>query len=308
MGDTELAALKDAFAAASNGSEWSTIFVAFGVFIEFVALFVFSKEMPRVEKGVMVVATLLITLGCVGEFIYSSRATSAAQRLQNASDKQIADTVAMAAKLGVSFGNLDQYVKNKSIEFKTAADELNLKTKDLSVARSDAIKAAQETKNDLTEINGLLVREREIHNKIVALNTPRTLSKEQQKLISEKLKIFGKIPFDITLNDDHEAIDLTLQITSALEGAGWDWNPWSNFIEVRFFKGKPAMLAKSGLGIVIQVADSDLVTLQKPIEALADVLQESGLKNISKFQVSKEDVKFLKYKAGVIHIQIGAKQ
>jgi cell division septum initiation protein DivIVA len=81
---------KAAFDSASNLAEWATIAVAAGVLIELAALFIFSGEMPPVEKRVMVFATLLIVGGCVGEYIFGSRATQAASELQSAQDKEVA--------------------------------------------------------------------------------------------------------------------------------------------------------------------------------------------------------------------------
>jgi hypothetical protein len=52
METIDVSAVRLAFESASTWSEWSTIAVAVGVFVELVALFVFSKEMPPLEKKV----------------------------------------------------------------------------------------------------------------------------------------------------------------------------------------------------------------------------------------------------------------
>lgn len=90
MSDVDVESLKLAFATASYWSEWCVIAVAGGVFVELVALLVFSKEMPRSEKRTMVFATLLIVLGCGGEYVFGNRASTSAAQLQDASDRQIA--------------------------------------------------------------------------------------------------------------------------------------------------------------------------------------------------------------------------
>jgi hypothetical protein len=46
MDPDSVVALKTAFATASGWSEWCTIAVTVGVFVELVALFVFSKDLP----------------------------------------------------------------------------------------------------------------------------------------------------------------------------------------------------------------------------------------------------------------------
>jgi hypothetical protein len=75
MGEIDVPSLRAAFDTASRYSEWATIAVTIGVFIEFLALFIFGKEMPSLEKKVMIFATLLIVAGCGGEFIFGSRAS-----------------------------------------------------------------------------------------------------------------------------------------------------------------------------------------------------------------------------------------
>ena len=226
MDEIGLTALKEAFKVASERSEWSTVAVAIGVAIEFVALFVFSKEMPRAEKIVMAGATLLIVIGCVGEYVFGSNATSAAQRLQKASDMQIASAVASAATLGVSFGNLDQFVINKTREFKAATDELKLETRDLNKVHGEALKAAQGTKKDLADVEILLKSEQEMHQKIQELTKPRTLSTDQQKRIADKLKQFSGTTFEvITYPTLVEPVGLSNVLTTTLQSAGWVFNP-----------------------------------------------------------------------------------
>jgi hypothetical protein len=97
MGDAEITSLKLTFATASGWSEWCTIAVTLGVFVEFLALFIFSKEMPAQEKWVMGIATLIIVLGCGDEYVFGGRASTPAVQLQDASDRQIASLV-LAAK------------------------------------------------------------------------------------------------------------------------------------------------------------------------------------------------------------------
>jgi hypothetical protein len=89
--------------AAFDNDSWrsgaATIAVAVGVFIELTALFIFSKEMPKVEKSVMVFATLLIVAGCVGEFIFGSAATNDETNLRQDAERRIGEAAAATEKL-----------------------------------------------------------------------------------------------------------------------------------------------------------------------------------------------------------------
>jgi hypothetical protein len=228
-----LAALKEAFTLASGYSELSTIVVTIGVAIEFVALFAFSKEMPRSEKIVMGVATALIVLGCGGEYIFGSRATSAALQLQNSSDLQIAETkmqaqsaVAAAASLGVSFGDLDQFVKDKTIEFNAATNELKRDTKDLNKSRDDALKAAQESKKILVKMDAILDQERTVQQQMADAIKPRTLSPEQRSMFVKRMKAFHGVKVNVwrfqTTSTDSDIF--SREIIGLLHESQWEVN------------------------------------------------------------------------------------
>jgi hypothetical protein len=144
MGDAEFAAFKLAFKTAMDHSEWSTIVVTIGVFVEFIALFVFSKDMPPTEKKVMVIATALIVGGCGGEYIYGSRATDAAVQLQDASDAKAkaADELIATAQKAAATAEADAARANEralSLEAQTAtaqrdAEQARLEQKRIEVA------------------------------------------------------------------------------------------------------------------------------------------------------------------------------
>ncbi len=264
----------------------------------------------------MVVATVLITLGCVGEYIYGSRAAYTAQQLQNASDAQLADTklkaqsaVAAAAKLGVSFGNLDQFVKDKTKKIDAATDELKRETKNLSNAHDEALKAAQEAKKVLTKMETNLKALQDMQQQVNDLTIDRTIC---VPCVTEKIKSFGKIPFIFIVAEDHESGGLVFQIATALENAGWDWKPWDSSDHALHIgeniTGKPFMLTQNSLrGISIQVASADLKILKKPAESLFSALKSEGLKNASWCEINDADMKSETKIYGVIHIFIGTK-
>jgi hypothetical protein len=132
MGDIDLPAFKATFDAASKYSEWSTIAVTIGVFIEFVALFIFSKDMPPAEKRVMVFATMLIVAGCGGEYMFGGRASDAVAQMQAIEQSDIAtaqqkasEATAEAAKLGVTVDNLTQIAEQKAAQANIAIAALS---------------------------------------------------------------------------------------------------------------------------------------------------------------------------------------
>ena len=211
--DTEL--LSAAFTTASKYAEWSTVVVAVGVFIELGALFVFSKSMPPTEKAVLVFATALITAGCVGEYIFGSRANHAASELQQASDRTVAalktqqeadhkiaaQAAAHAADLGVTVDNLHNFVTQKEkdaaqqfLAFKNFASDEKIRTDtlisqlnddktNLEKARDDAQAAAKQAESELAVMR--------------AANTPRGMTTEQQNEFISRMTAFAGLTANV---------------------------------------------------------------------------------------------------------------
>jgi hypothetical protein len=146
MGEIDVSSTKIAFDIASRYSEWSTIAVTSGVFIEFVALFIFGKNMPPLEKWVMIFATLLIVAGCGGEFIFGSRANSAAAQLQQASDEKISglskETTRLSSVAETARAAIAQSEAETANANETAA-KANERTVELKLALEKEIAARQ---------------------------------------------------------------------------------------------------------------------------------------------------------------------
>ena len=108
MNESSIAVLRATLDSASASSGWATLAVTFGVAIELVALFAFSKEMPKSEKVVLAAATLLIAVGCGAEYYYGGVAATAADRLQQ-------DTQSKASAAILDAGNASERAANLEI-------------------------------------------------------------------------------------------------------------------------------------------------------------------------------------------------
>jgi hypothetical protein len=166
--------------------------------------------MPRAEKTVLVLATVLITIGCVGEYIFGARANNAASQLQQASDRTVAaltaqqeadhriaaQAAAHAADLGVTVDTIHNFVTQKENEAdkqflafkKFASDEktrtetvitqLNDDKANLEKSRDDAQVAAKQAESELAEMR--------------AANAPRSMTGDQQnEFISRTIAFAG---------------------------------------------------------------------------------------------------------------------
>jgi hypothetical protein len=87
----DLEALRSAFDSANTYAEWSTLVVVIGLILEFGALLYFSKEIHPIERKLLILGSILVTLGVGGEYVFSARASNAASKLQQASDQKVAE-------------------------------------------------------------------------------------------------------------------------------------------------------------------------------------------------------------------------
>jgi hypothetical protein len=231
-------------------------------------------------------------------------------KTNNANEKQIAEVQLEAANLGVSVGNLDQYVKDKSKEFKDAAEKLKLETKDLNVAHDEAIKASQEANKDLVLIDTQLKTLRDMEQKVRDLTTPRTITDAQVSQIGMSLKQFAKTPFDISVTNDPESIDFAVRIALAMKAGDWDWKPWDSggVITLQLLEDSPAVGTLTLKGFFINILTSDIKSLEKPGLALVEALNANGVKITVLTEVPDAAAAKKGAKSGLIHIVIGTKQ
>jgi hypothetical protein len=266
---TDISSVREAFETASSWSEWSTVAVAVGVFIELVALFVFSKGMPPIEKKVLVIATGLIVIGCTGEFVFGSRASTAASQLQQASDQKIAiltkDTAQLSADAGVAREAAATTEERIALTEKSAAD-----------ARERAAKSE------------LALEEFKSHRKL----------KQLQPMI-DKLKPFSGVPFEIGVQTEAEPIDLMDQVTTVLKDAGWIWKDADGMLAFNV-PGKPKMAPVILFGgVQITIPKSRTAEWGEAAGALTDALRDNGI-TTNAFAIEDMPV-------GAIRINIGTK-
>jgi hypothetical protein len=193
-----------AFDAASRYSEWSTIAVTVGVSIEFVALFIFSRDMPSKEKAVMIFATLLIVAGCGGEFIFGSRANDAAVQLQQASDEQIAG------------------LKTETVRLSTAADQARAEIAESNARAKEAEKRANEAELELAKLEA---------SRVLTPDQSATIIKQLKVLLPANCRISiaepfldstDANPFAKSIRDVFSAAEVTLSPSKKLGNVlGW---------------------------------------------------------------------------------------
>ena len=224
MGEIDVATVRAAFDAASWYSEVSTIAVTVGVFIEFVALFIFSRDMPPTEKAVMILATLLIVAGCGGEFVFGSRANDAAVQLQQAADQQIAG------------------LKKETARLSTAADQARAEIAESNARAKEAERGANESALELAKLEATRVLTPDQISSIAArlktsLPAGCRISVAEPMLDSTDAKSFAK-----SIKDVFEAAAVTLSPAVKL-GSIMDWSSPGAWLEVSRMDNVPCAAA-----------------------------------------------------------------
>ncbi|HLZ75107.1 hypothetical protein [Phenylobacterium sp.] len=122
-----------ALATANLWIQISTAVVAAGVTLEFFDLLFFSKEMTRLQRWVLFLATIMIVLGCGGEFVFERQASQAEAALERAANSKIAElsraeaadnkiaqqAARDAAALGTRVGTVSQQIDEASNKERT---------------------------------------------------------------------------------------------------------------------------------------------------------------------------------------------
>ncbi len=171
-------------------------------------------------------------------------------KTNNINDAKIAELYLDAGRLGITIDGLHNFVEKKvqisedqmnSFKFfaqnqKKQTDgiiqELNDDKIRLDKARDEALKAAQETKKDLADMELALEKERVLQQKMIAVMSPRTLSPEQQHTLVEKMLAWANLPNSnipqsvavFSTSGVFESKNLANQIAVVLEKAGWRVN------------------------------------------------------------------------------------
>jgi|SRR5580700_2149689 myosin heavy subunit len=212
-----------------------------------------------------------------------------------------------------------QSLTSRSDKFETTANTLKRRMETslttLEKAKNDVLANASKAgaaldvvKKAQTELIAAVTTINELQQQVHDLTTDRTIDVRR---VAGKLKSFAKVPFVLEVSDDVDALDLSGQIGTALEQAGWEWKEnkaSDNSLEFgKQLRNKPRMRIATGRGVMIQLATVDVDTLGSAAGKLIDALKDENLKNVSGYGLDDEEMKNGKKIYGVIHIFVGTK-
>ncbi len=193
------------------------------------------------------------------------------------------------------------------------SNDLAGKVAEIASAREAAAKAqatAEGFRLDIAKANQRAEEAKEraaqANLELARFKAPRTLSPEQQKQISEKLKTFAGRQFDVAILVEPEPQDLLLQVENALTAAGWieiDWKGGGNFAEITFVrKGRPTVGIATVSGLIVQMHPDQVSELGTAAQALTSALNAEGISAKAEPGLGIDNIN-----TKAIHILIGKK-
>jgi len=243
---------------------------------------------------------IALAVGWEGLAEYRSAETETKLRDNNANTQRIlADTArkatADAVELTDKFGGLHDFVATQERSIDAAKVELERGTASLNKARDEALSAANATKGDLEKVTALLNQEKDVHEKVQALTTPRTLKAARQQLVTAFAKPFAGQRYRVAISGSaDDGLPFWQSLYPALKNAGWVYIPAGPpsigdppagiplitipGIEIRFDPSKEQQLTPAALALGTALhMDGTVVAVNRnrqadPDEAARDVL------------------------------------
>lgn len=259
--------------ALSNAEFWISIFngaklvaaflVAIGVAVEFGADFA-ARPYEKVVKD----SKELQLKSLENEASLAKAALVDAQKKITDANLMANSAASDAAKLGVSVGDLHGFVAEKERLNNAAIEELKKNTAGLDKARDDALKAAQESKKVLAEMNNSLEKEMAARQKIIDSLKPRHIPLAKRIAISNHINIFHGIRADVlrlqTSSIDSDA--LANEILEILRQSHWA----ANGVTTIAFSG-----SAKGVSVLKRAGSNDSV--KKAAELLINELRGANI-------------------------------
>jgi hypothetical protein len=239
---------------------WAMGSVTVGVIGEYAAEQIpkYSPWKHRTEKW----SARLLILALAVELLATIRANSINNFAVGDLGNKAQQAAKLAGQLGAKVDELPSFVAQKEKEvneqidlFKRSASEqkkqtdaviaeLNSDREKLDKSRTEAITAAEATKNDLADMEAVLVRERQLQQQMIAAMAPRSFSPAQQAALVNRLSHFPNTTAAIwrAQTTSPDTVPFSFELVALLNKAHWQArgvSVWNNaaavgvIIEVR---------------------------------------------------------------------------
>jgi Tfp pilus assembly major pilin PilA len=222
----DIEALKSALVKNQGLAEWCTIAVFAGLVVEYtILLWLKRKDYSRNEIVLTVAAGLAIAGGVYGEYAFGSKVSEAAVKLENISEQRVADAQEKAGVANATAKKFESQISDSAARVKAAEAQVASANaaSEHAVAQVASAKARiAEAEARASEARSVAEAERLERLKLEARVAPRTLTLEQQRLITGAMREFSGHPA-VRVSSyglDGEGAALGAQIISVLRSAG----------------------------------------------------------------------------------------
>jgi hypothetical protein len=268
----------------------STVAVAIGILGEYVAHFIFEKEARgnRLQIAMSIFFGTFVLGGVVGEYIFGSKLSDVAIRIQRIADAEVAqsnkDAAAARRDAEIARREADSFELDIIAAKKGTAEALDRTAKaeeSLDNAQKGAVTANEHAAIAERETAGLKQR-----------FADRNLTDAQIVLIASKLKFFAGQEFDITPYWElKEPMAITNRIFGALNFAGWKYIP-----------PKQSGFLIGGLaGVLVYVHPSASQKTRDSADSLVSALSEQGVASELRLENPANPVE------NTLHLSVGTK-
>jgi len=307
---------KELAATALDCSEWalliSGLILVIGIFGEY-------EKLPGRFLGRKALYEILVMIGVAGELLGDAGVFILSRDLQSANDREIALLYGQSAVLNdrVTSANLEAKRFESQIEEAKAqarASDARVAAAVAQVAIADArsreagakaesfrlniAKANESAAKAQAQVASATAEAEKANLELAKLKRPRTLTKEQQHRIADKIALYPGTPFYLWVSTDSDSTSLMNWIDDAIRAAGWQFKP-PNLIA---FAEKAGIIAASGVSI--HFAQEQRGKLERAALVLGAALSAEGIPTIvySDLPEANKD----KDKTA-IHVMIGSK-
>jgi len=210
-----------------------------------------------------------LLLGSLVVGVISTLAIVESSKIRDAqSTREVAQAGEAAAKANERAAKLEKDAAEAQVKVEeareNAARSLERATRaveSLETAKARAAEASERAANAER-------RATEARIQLEKLKAPRTLTREQVGLMTQKLRQFKNTRFDVTPVADREAAVFANLLVNALTASGW------------VFEKKASSILGSGTGIVVRINTNWPVSLQNAASALVDILRRQGIEEV----------------------------
>lgn len=276
----------------------STVAVAIGILGEYVAHFIFEEDARRNrrEVAVSILFGVLVLGGVVGEYVFGKKLSQVSEQLQQIADTEVAqsdrDTGAARRDSELARKQSAATYERATLAERHAAQENGRAAKALEAAEV-ARKNAESFRLQIAQANERAANAERETARLTGELADRQLTDEQVRSVAGELKVFNGQEYTVTAYwDSKESLGIANRIHSALQLAGWSYNP----------EGGKSMMLGGTIGVLVWFHPDSEERTKTAAASLVSALLREGIEAEQRVQNPQNNPKHNK-----ISLSVGSK-